>query len=223
MQRLPMKLSLRSTWRLAVSTAYVAAAALSAMLCLALVVLGVRSYWVWEDLYLFQAPAYATRGTMPFLADVRSSGGGLSLGFLKPQAPLPPEEVRRTARDFPPYLLERIAAPPIYPRALGPPGTAPSPPWLGRVGISWASWPSRTEFATYDVWAVALPYWLPALLAAVLPVVWVLPRLRRFRRWRRHRRGLCRVCGYDLRATPAAGAAGGPILKCCPECGTEAW
>ena len=69
---------------------------------------------------------------------------------------------------------------------------------------------------------VAFPYWLAALLAGVLPAGWLLPRLRRFRRERRHRRGLCRVCGYDLRATPEAAGAGGPLLRVCPECGTEA-
>jgi hypothetical protein len=52
-----------------------------------------------------------------------------------------------------------------------------------------------------------LPYWLATMLTAVLPGLWW---------WRRskinHRRkaGLCRTCGYDLRASPDR----------CPECGT---
>ena len=52
---------------------------------------------------------------------------------------------------------------------------------------------------------VSVPLWLPAALLIVLPAV----RLA-FRR--RVAKGLCRRCGYDLRATPER----------CPECGTPA-
>jgi len=55
--------------------------------------------------------------------------------------------------------------------------------------------------------AVAVPYWGVTVLLALLPGV------RGLRRWRR-RKALtgnhCQVCGYDLRATPGR----------CPECGT---
>ncbi len=54
---------------------------------------------------------------------------------------------------------------------------------------------------------ISIPYWFPALLALAMPSF----RLREFVRTRRRRRaGLCRQCGYDLRATPDR----------CPECGT---
>lgn len=49
----------------------------------------------------------------------------------------------------------------------------------------------------------------PAMLATLLSMGWSLYRF--IARWRQSRRpGVCRVCGYDLRATPGR----------CPECGT---
>ncbi len=60
---------------------------------------------------------------------------------------------------------------------------------------------------------------LPALTVA-LGLVWFARRVRRARRaWRevgRRGEGLCERCGYDLRATPRAGAG---HLSRCPECG----
>jgi hypothetical protein len=53
---------------------------------------------------------------------------------------------------------------------------------------------------------IALPHWLPMVLAAAAPALWW--RQRRKRRMRRHA-GLCEACGYDLCATPQR----------CPECG----
>ena len=59
-----------------------------------------------------------------------------------------------------------------------------------------------------DQWVLAVRPWLPAVVFAVLPAMW----LRRFLKARRARRlGLCASCGYDLRETPAR----------CPECGLE--
>jgi hypothetical protein len=55
-------------------------------------------------------------------------------------------------------------------------------------------------------WLVAAPWWAIAVVAAVLPTLW----LKRRRDQRRlSLAGRCRNCGYDLRATPDR----------CPECG----
>jgi hypothetical protein len=60
------------------------------------------------------------------------------------------------------------------------------------------------------LWNLAVPFWMITTLALVLPAA----RAQAWRRDRRGRcreaRGLCRRCGYDLRATPDR----------CPECGT---
>jgi hypothetical protein len=57
--------------------------------------------------------------------------------------------------------------------------------------------------------SVTFPLWLPAVLFAVIPTV---RGCRHLRRRLAYARGLCRRCGYDLRATPGR----------CPECGSVA-
>jgi hypothetical protein len=60
----------------------------------------------------------------------------------------------------------------------------------------------------FDTWAVGVPLWAIALLGGLLPLVRFVALVRRRRA---ARRGLCRSCGYDLRASPDR----------CPECGTQ--
>jgi hypothetical protein len=56
---------------------------------------------------------------------------------------------------------------------------------------------------TTEVW---VPHWFLAGLTAPSPLVWLYSRMRSCRR---SRSGLCPSCGYDLRASPGR----------CPECG----
>lgn len=57
---------------------------------------------------------------------------------------------------------------------------------------------------------VLVPCWLAALVAAILPAIWVDRRRRRRKALQRSDAGLCANCGYDLRESPGR----------CPECGT---
>lgn len=59
-----------------------------------------------------------------------------------------------------------------------------------------------------NYWEVVFPLWLPpSIFLAPALMIWIATRLRSRHR-KRH--GLCPICGYDLRASPAT----------CPECGT---
>jgi hypothetical protein len=83
---------------------------------------------------------------------------------------------------------------------LYPKWRAPTSSVLGYAHQTWAAPIQDTR-----VWW--FPHWLIGLLSLPLPLI-------AFRRWRRKRRiereGLCRVCGYDLRAS----------VERCPECRT---
>lgn len=76
-----------------------------------------------------------------------------------------------------------------------------------RPGFAAHFYPDTDRPPAYgDQYVLAVRPWLPTLLLAVLPALW----LHGFIKTRRaRRRGLCPRCGYDLCATPDR----------CPECG----
>jgi hypothetical protein len=69
------------------------------------------------------------------------------------------------------------------------------------------------------VYGVSVPHWFLIGMFGLLPAAW----WRRFSDERECRlrigHGLCRQCGYDLRATPDGGGA---LQARCPECGVNA-
>ena len=78
-----------------------------------------------------------------------------------------------------------------------PPGTATS------AQLGWL-------LGRYDYLEIGLPYWLLTTLMSIPPAWWLFRLVRAWRRRKHAAQGLCKTCGYDLRATPER----------CPECGT---
>lgn len=76
--------------------------------------------------------------------------------------------------------------------------------WIGPSYASVSASASRIPFKH-----LLLPCWLLVMVSSVLPGVWMVFYLRR-RRIMYRSKGLCRECGYDLRASKER----------CPECGT---
>jgi hypothetical protein len=77
---------------------------------------------------------------------------------------------------------------------------------------------SRAEFLGFQYVSgivaftqIVVPWWFLFVCLSLSPARWLVLLHHRIRRRRENRRrGLCRRCGYDLRATPER----------CPECGT---
>jgi hypothetical protein len=169
---------------------------LTPLVCVAGVVLWVRSYWR-SDCIVF----WNTRGQVA----VESRAGYLSLGksnlygdrrgvcylaYPVGRRDLGQRYMRVTAVHS---LLGFV-----YARDVRPGAAAGVSPELVQRGVKTPGLRRRED------WYV--PFWAPCALAAV-------PGLLVIRRWyllrRRIGKGLCPACGYDLRATPGR----------CPECG----
>jgi hypothetical protein len=177
--------------------------ALSLLLCVAAAVLWSRSYWAFDQ-FLHQRPDGQGRLAA---AQVSSYRGALVV------------QTTRLDQGF--AGSERSERFLQHTRLPARPDWSAYDPTVARVVLGFGSGSFRYRIATGPpgspgaqiIWGAArfvvVPYYAPVALAAVLPLA------RAGRAWKRRRErqpGQCRVCGYDLRATPDR----------CPECGAAA-
>jgi hypothetical protein len=168
------------------------AAAVSAVLFLAVVVLWWRSWVLTES-------EWAGRSTAQAYVEIRSAGGKLFVFWCHVQGTLPegPQPWHYCHYDDTPDFQ---------------PPYDPSHSFLGIEYRHWTSYRSPESGRGYQSW-LTLPDWTPMLVFLTIPAAWTATELRRRRRLdHRLSHGLCRACGYDLRATPDH----------CPECGVPA-
>lgn len=170
-------------------------ALLSFLLCVATVVLWVRSY-SWRDLYGYEGFDYE----VCFV----STEGLLEVGEIYWQV----HYVKDTPNLFIGELVEEYGEPAGVWRwevesAQG--GLEPEYPNLFGIGVTMYSDPMLSQ------WLLSVPHFWLAYIFAGLPILWCFATNRRVRVKRRLKNNLCVACGYDLQGSGGA----------CPECGTE--
>lgn len=166
----------------------------SLLLCFTIVTLWVRSYRVYDHVWLSRTRGINYSGVLRSGSIVVSRAaltGRTSDVFSDDLNRGPGWSIRST-----PALLPTVS-----------PFTAEGSPrfvqWIGFDSLARDT--SRPGFGTLPFRRIIVPMWLPALTTALA----VIPLVRRVRREKRRRGGLCLRCGYDLRASPDR----------CPECG----
>jgi hypothetical protein len=170
--------------------------AVSLLLCVAMCVLWVRSYWVWDHVEWLDYRARRNRGVV-------GNRGAWSVFYAwwgpagdPPMAqPFPPGELGYWTGGNPQDMGPRVAVIKSDPnnRSVGP-----------LLGLAlFVDLPDQYQVNTVEL---MVPYWLATLVLALPPALWFRSRQRR------RLPGACARCGYDLRATPDR----------CPECGTTA-
>ncbi|HEY8667523.1 MAG TPA: hypothetical protein VIL86_12710 [Tepidisphaeraceae bacterium] len=188
-------------------------AAVSLGLLSGIVIVGVRSFW-WGNELLFANESESPEAVrQSYVIDVKCNHGGISVIFMRWTANVPeqvfplPRFSRTPGRiEVRPVAKSALTYPRLTENVLGCLGG-----WTG-FGVGHSAHDigdaahriGRKQFAV-----VILPAWFPALLFVILPSIWL---RRRMIARKSNRLGLCRNCGYDLRATPQR----------CPECGTIA-
>ena len=188
---------------------------LSLLLCVAVGVLWVRSYFVSDQVSrgFVGEPvsragalmAYTNHGTLVLKRyDISFEGPDLPAGFCAQKAPETEPVVER---------LEYRGTAPFVPPAFGDAYLLRFHVLDERRGSRLEGGKRKRADGAWDgtgIWVaqrwrgVSVPFWAPLLVFTAAPA-W---RLLAYRR--RRRPGLCGRCGYDLRATPGR----------CPECGT---
>jgi hypothetical protein len=175
---------------------------MSLLLCVAVCVLWVRSYFATDKL-LWCPLTQSSQGFVSGEYSLYTWRGVLSVGAIRHRF----DKVGTPAALYDIYLAEMASKSAEYGSwtwTSRRPDDLPSSRW-GFIG--WTVNENSHSHRSIGVgWST--PYWFLLLLCSVAPVLHVVGFLRR---GRQRRLGLCPRCGYDLRATPGL----------CPECGHE--
>jgi hypothetical protein len=154
--------------------------ALSLLLCAAVVVLWVRSYFVRDFVNYSRIKPYERDLRGPDLTAVTDAGL---------------VELQLVQRHFAAVDEGSAADVPLPEQGWHWKTNAAERPFVRTVfGFGYESFWSHPDFTAFNA---AFPLWAPAALFAARPAIWL------YRRVRRHPYpGCCPHCGYDLRATP---------------------
>jgi hypothetical protein len=179
------------------------AAAVSLVLCVATVALWVTSYWF--NFTAVKGTVTGHAGPVP-VNDWYSKQLSLGWGSIDLMS-------TATINDDP--ASSRYQGLHFYRTRIRPNDPKPQIGYGGENWLGFAIWESTgakfngsvqlKSFAQRHT-TVNLPFWFPLIVSAVLPAVWARTHLQRRKL---AQMGCCKVCGYDLRATPER----------CPECG----
>jgi hypothetical protein len=186
---------------------FTVASVLSLLLCVAVLVLWVRGYWVGDrwDWSLDRVEAAPHTAVAWCLINAHGSLGLARTSFATPRLPADwPHLHRRTFhhRSEQPGRLEWGPPVPIN-VPLGTRETLANWQW---AGVQYLRCVARNKYLVGNETAVALPAGVLVAFTAAGPLVYAWTALRR---WRRRRSGHCETCAYDLRASTGR----------CPECG----
>jgi hypothetical protein len=199
----------------------------SLLICLALVALSIRSWFVWDTLSRSnttaepmtpQALAWGQKAHPGADLQMVARSEGYSLTVWRGRVTLGHGLQKDPMSRWDDAFAARYVDKPIWSHAkirnddadYTPPGGEPAGFWghLG-FGIDSRAFPGKFVTVYTDT---TVPLWPLVLLTAVGPTAWL---RRRLRDRHRTRHGLCLTCGYDLR-----GAAPTPEVPTrCPECG----
>jgi hypothetical protein len=180
--------------------------AASLVLCGALLVLWVRSYWFWDRVTYGTAATNEGQYAGGYISNIF---GDLNLTVWIRQDPKAKGQAGggkwlsgRNTRKLEVYKSGRQS----YMKSIGATGMLGF--WLSARKYSPNAGRSpnpggRAPLPLQPTWIISVPYWLLILLTALLPAIWF------YRWWRHPPAGHCSVCGYDLRASKDR----------CPECG----
>ena len=164
---------------------FTALAAISLPICIAIILLWVRSYWRWDILGRTRP---ATGGQLRFVS-IESVNGRIVIGVTRNS----PRNLPRRTRDG--HLLHTQDASTV---------TFYSTTLRQQIGFDFKSVTSRRTGA--GEWHLTIPSWFITLPAALPPAAWLMAFCRR----KSHPRpGFCPACGYDLRASPDQCPEGG--------------